>query len=58
LGGSHDRQEALHCQAILHSFAWTLAQACYLGNTLHEIIVVRNFLISSVFFKVLVPILS
>lgn len=27
-----DHQEALHVQAILHSFAWTLSQACYLGN--------------------------
>uniref|UniRef100_A0A0P5S287 28S ribosomal protein S30, mitochondrial n=1 Tax=Daphnia magna TaxID=35525 RepID=A0A0P5S287_9CRUS len=26
-----DHQEALHVQAILHSFAWTLSQACYLG---------------------------
>ena len=26
-----DHQEGLDSQAILHSFAWTLAQACYLG---------------------------
>ena len=27
-----DNQDALHVQAILHSFAWTLSQACYLGR--------------------------
>lgn len=27
-----DHQEGLDAQAILHSFAWTLGQACYLGT--------------------------
>lgn len=29
--GEKDRQEALHSQAILSSYAWTYAQACYQG---------------------------
>lgn len=29
-----DHQDALHVQAIFHSFAWALSQACYLGNSM------------------------
>ena len=39
LQNDQDHQGGLHCQALLHSFAWCLGQASYLGMTHFEMLV-------------------
>lgn len=37
-----DHQEGLHSAGIFYSFAWTLAQACYLGKHLYRRLSFKN----------------